>query len=151
LLALAENSIQLVPDGTLLLHILVIVGMIAILNSTLFRPINRILEERDKETRGGLSEARGTLANVEQKLALYERRLREARAQSYSLLEGERARALSERGAEIEKLRQELKGWLTQERAELSRQAIEVRKTLADEAGRMGAEIGSHILGRRVS
>ena len=87
---------------------------------------------------------------MDQKLALYERRLREARARSYSLLEGERAKALSNRAAEIEKLRQELKGWLTQERAELARQAVEVRKTLAEEARGMGAEIGSHILGRRV-
>jgi F0F1-type ATP synthase membrane subunit b/b' len=149
-LALAENSIQLVPDGTLLLHILVIVGMIAILNVTLFKPINRILEQRDIESRGGLSEARRTLAKVDQKLALYERSLREARAQSYSLLERGRAKALGERGAEMETLREELNEWSTREKGELSRQAIEVRKTLADEAVRVGAEIGSHILGRRV-
>jgi F0F1-type ATP synthase membrane subunit b/b' len=44
--AFAENSIQLVPDGTLFLHIIIILLMVFVLNATLFKPINRILEER---------------------------------------------------------------------------------------------------------
>ena len=47
-LGFAENSIQLVPDGTLLLHVLIILVMVYVLNATLFRPINRILEAREK-------------------------------------------------------------------------------------------------------
>jgi len=43
-LGFAENSIQLVPDGTLLLHILIILVMVYVLNATLFKPINRILQ-----------------------------------------------------------------------------------------------------------
>ena len=45
-LGFAENSIQLVPDGTLILHVLIIVLMVWILNATLYKPINRILEAR---------------------------------------------------------------------------------------------------------
>ena len=56
-LGFAENSIQLVPDGTLLLHILIILVMIFVLNATLYKPINRILEAREKRTKGRLSEA----------------------------------------------------------------------------------------------
>src|SRR3970282_1140020 len=102
LLAFAENSIQLVPDGTLFVHILVIAGMIAILNLTLFKPINRILEEREKETRGGLRQAKATMASVAERLALYEQRLREARAEGYLLLERELAGALDERVAKVD-------------------------------------------------
>src|SRR5947209_1129969 len=61
-LGFAENSIQLVPDGTLLLHVLIILVMVYVLNATLFRPINRILEARDKRTRGRLTEARKSSA-----------------------------------------------------------------------------------------
>ena len=57
LLGLAGNSIQLVPDGTLFLHILIIVLMIYILNATLFRPVNKILAERERRPRGGTGEA----------------------------------------------------------------------------------------------
>ncbi|HKZ77272.1 MAG TPA: ATP synthase F0 subunit B [Pyrinomonadaceae bacterium] len=150
LLAFAENSIQLVPDGTLFVHILVIAGMIAILNLTLFKPINRILEEREKETRGGLRQAKATMASVAERLALYEQRLREARAEGYLLLERERAGALDERVAKVDKLRQEISGLLNREKDEVGRQAAAARETLAGEAGRIGAEISSHILGRRV-
>lgn len=78
-LAFAE-SIQLVPDGTIFLHIAIILLMIFILNRTLFRPVNRVLEEREQHTVGRSGEARGVLQRVEESLNRYERTLREARA-----------------------------------------------------------------------
>ena len=50
---LAEASIQLVPDGTLLLHLLMVAVMVFILNRTLLKPINRILAERERQVEGG--------------------------------------------------------------------------------------------------
>ena len=47
-LGFAENSIQLVPDGTLILHVIIILVMVFVLNATLYKPINRILEAREK-------------------------------------------------------------------------------------------------------
>ena len=75
LLGLAGNSIQLVPDGTLILHGAIIIIMVIVLNRTLFRPINRILEERDRRTSGLRSEAEQTLVNIEQSLRQYEQTL----------------------------------------------------------------------------
>ena len=46
-LAFAE-SIQLFPDGTIFIHIALILIMIWVLNRTLFKPINRVLATRDK-------------------------------------------------------------------------------------------------------
>jgi F0F1-type ATP synthase membrane subunit b/b' len=97
ILALAENSIQLVPDGTLLFHLAVIVMMVALLNATLLKPINRILEERDRRTKGRLSEANQTLLMVDEKLRNYESQLREARAAGYAAMEHERAILSKER------------------------------------------------------
>ena len=56
-LALAESSIQLFPDGTIFVHIAIILVMIWILNRTLYKPINRILETREKSKGGHASEA----------------------------------------------------------------------------------------------
>jgi len=150
LLAFAENSIQLVPDGTLLVHILLIAGMIGILNLTLFKPINRILEEREKESRGRLLEAKVVLASVDERLARYQRRLREARGEGYLLLEAERSLALGERGEKIERVRQEISVVFGQEKQELARQVARAREVLAGEASTLGAQIGTQILGRRV-
>ena len=80
-LGFAENSIQLVPDGTLLLHVLIILVMVYVLNATLFKPINQILENREKRTRGRLTEAQEIMGNVSERLAEYERALRAARTE----------------------------------------------------------------------
>ncbi len=68
---LAETSIQLVPDGTLLLHLLLVVVMVAVVNRTLLRPINKILEERDKHILGRVDEAKEMLKTREEHLAEY--------------------------------------------------------------------------------
>src|SRR5947208_13696459 len=83
-LGFAENSIQLVPDGTLLLHVLIILVMVYVLNATLLKPINRILEARDRRTKGRLSEAEEILRDVSEKLTAYERALRQARGEAYA-------------------------------------------------------------------
>src|SRR2546421_12489021 len=105
LFALAENSIRLVPDGTLLLHIAIIVVMVVVLNLTLFQPINRILEQRELQTRGRLTEAQLTLAKVKEKIAWYERELREARAEGYRLTEQQRIEALGEKEQQMARLK----------------------------------------------
>ena len=86
-LGFAENSIQLVPDGTLILHVIIILVMVFVLNATLYKPINRILEARERRTRGRMSEAQEIMTDVSQKLANYEKQLRQARAYAYALSE----------------------------------------------------------------
>ena len=54
---LAFQSVELVPNGYLFLHIAMILLMIYILNRTFFRPINRILESRERNKGGHSSEA----------------------------------------------------------------------------------------------
>ena len=40
--------VQLFPDGTIFIHIALTLIMIWVLNRTFFRPINRVLEPREK-------------------------------------------------------------------------------------------------------
>src|SRR6266478_9372994 len=102
-LGFAENSIQLVPDGTLILHVIIILVMVYVLNATLFKPINQILASREKRTRGRLTEAQEILANVSEKLSQYERALRAARTESYAFTEHERAGAMEDRQRQLDK------------------------------------------------
>lgn len=145
-LAFAEKSVQLVPDGTLVLHVVVVLVMIAVLNLTLYRPLNRILSERDRETKGRLRGARSILASVEIKLSHYERSLREARATGYELIEQERASALSEREKKWGALKEEMRAWAAEQKAQIEEQTQGVRRELEVEAKRSGAEISSQIL-----
>lgn len=151
LLVFAENSIQLVPDGTLFLHIAIILIMVFVLNATLFKPINRILEEREKSTRGRSVEALDILQRAEDGLSNYERTLREARAEGYRLMEQERAFAMSERQKKLNAIREEVKLALDEQKKDLGAQTEEARSTLAMDSRRLAAEIGAHILHRQVS
>lgn len=149
-LAFAENSIQLVPDGTLFLHIAIILLMVFVLNQTLFKPINRILAERERRTRGRSGEARDILQRVEEATTNYERSLREARAEGYRLMERERAEAMSERQIKINTLREEINRTVAEERDLIGRQMEDARQTLEVDARSIAAEIGSQILHRPV-
>ena len=150
-LCFAENSIQLVPDGTLFLHIALILVMVFVLNATLFKPINRILEERERRTRGRSGHARDILRDVEDKMSLYERTLREARSQGYRLMEQERATALRERQIKLDTVREEIGRLIAEQKDTINAQVERARATLKAESAQIAAEIGAHILHRPVS
>jgi len=149
-LGFAENPV-LVPDGTLLLHILIILVMVFVLNATLFKPINRILEERERRTRGRSGEAKGIIRDVEDKLASYERALREARSEGYRLMEQVRAEAMRERQANVEVVREEVSGLIEEEKSAINAQVATARAALARDAGEIATEISAQILHRPVS
>jgi F-type H+-transporting ATPase subunit b len=144
--ALAEKSIQLVPDGTLLFHLALIVLMVALLNATLLKPINRILEERDRRTKGRLSEAAATFRLVDEKIQDYEARLREARAAGYAAMERERASLSKERERQIGEVKSEIGAWVSKEKERIRADATSVRSALAITARERGHEISQRIL-----
>src|SRR2546429_2977678 len=150
-LAFAETSIQLVPDGMLILHIAIILVMVFVLNATLFKPINRILEEREKRTRGRSGEAHDILNRVEEKLAHYEQTLRSTRTEGYRLMEQEHAVAMQERQASLNTAREEINRSVAEQKETIHAQAEEARTTLNREARRRAAEIGAQILHRPIS
>ena len=149
-LGFAENSIQLVPDGTLILHVIIILGMVYVLNATLYKPINHILEARERRTKGRLSEAQGILSDVSAKLSEYERTLRQARAEAYAFTEAERGMAMEERQKKLNKMRQQLSESIAKEKALIQRQADEARAALEVESQRIAQEIGSRVLSRPI-
>ncbi len=146
--AFAENSIQLVPDGTLVIHLLAVVAMVAILNRTLYRPINKILHDREQQTKGRKSDAQTAAAETEKNLALYEKSLREARSAGYKLVEAERASALAAREQTLVSLREELRSLVTEQKAQLGVQAEKAQVTLEQDSRSIAERISAQILRR---
>lgn len=151
MLAFAESSIQLVPDGTLLFHLVLIIAMVVLVNLTLLKPINRVLEERERRTSGKLGEAASISANTKEKLRSWEQRLREARNEAYRLAESERASALRERELRVSEMKAELSAVVAAEKAAIQSQGREAQASLEIEARRLGKLIGEQILGRSVT
>lgn len=146
---LAEASIQLVPDGTLLLHLVMIFLMVFVLNRTLLKPINRILAEREKQIGGRLSEAQMLSAEAEEKMRNYKSALRDARTDGYKLLEKERVAGLKEKDEKVRKHREQLSQTVAKELDSIQKQQEKVKAELETQADSMGVLISSQILRRR--
>jgi F-type H+-transporting ATPase subunit b len=124
--------------------------MVGILNLTLFRPINKVLDERDRETKGRRKEARDLVSRIEAGLRQYQRALKEARAAAYLLLEQERAKALGQREEKLALLRDEIRSLVAEQKAEIEGQTHESKRALDVESMTSAAEISARILRRRV-
>ena len=146
---LAEASIQLVPDGTLLLHVLFIAVMVFVLNRTLLKPINEILAERERQIGGRLTEAESLTAEAEEKMRNYQSALREARGEGYRLLEKERAAGLKAKDEKLRQHREELSQTVAKEKDSIQKQQAKVQTELEAQADSMGVLISSQILRRR--
>ena len=145
---LAETSIQLVPDGTLLFHLLVIAIMVFVLNRTLLKPINQILAERERQITGRLSEANALKAETEEKLTKYNQTLRDARTGGYRLLEKERAEALKQKEEKLRLYRDEMLKEVAQQKDATRKQEEAARAELEAQATSISDLITSRILRR---
>ena len=145
---LLETSIQLVPDGTLLFHLFLVVVMVFVVNRTLLGPINRILAEREKQIAGHLKEAEAMATETQEKLNKYNDALREARADGYKLLEKERAQGLKEREEKLRKYRDEMSKEVAAQIETTRRQEQAAKGELEAQAATIGNLISSQILRR---
>ena len=145
---LAETSIQLVPDGTLLLHVVMISVMVFILNRTLLKPVNEILAERERLVAGRLKEAEALSAETDEKRKRYNETLRAARAEGYRLLEKERTAALKEKDEKVRQYREEVSKTVAAQIEQTRRQEEKVREELESQAAVVGDLISSQILRR---
>jgi F-type H+-transporting ATPase subunit b len=145
---LAESSIQLVPDGTLLVHLVMVAVMVAVLNRTLLRPINKILADREKHILGRVDEAQEKQKLTEQKLNEYNSALRAARSEGYQLLEKERSQAVREKEEKVRVFKEEVNAKLAEGIRTTHDQEKQVQKQLEGEAETLGAMITAQILRR---
>ena len=145
LLAFAE-SIQLFPDGTLFIHIALILIMIWVLNRTFFRPINRIIESREKHKGGRGGEAETILKDVAEKQGRYNKSMLDARSEGYDMIEKLRAEAVSERQGKIADAKVETAQAFSDEKKQLEDQTAEARAMIAKEAEEMSDKIAANIL-----
>jgi F-type H+-transporting ATPase subunit b len=142
---LAE-TIQLFPDGTIFIHIALVLLMIWVLNRTFFRPVNRVIESREKfkDVEGG--EAGSILTEADEKEAAYNHELLSAREQGYALIEDQHKKLVRAREKKLAETRAETERRMAAERAEMERQAAEARAAIGAEAERLGDKIAATVL-----
>ena len=145
MLAFAE-SIQLFPDGTIFIHIALILIMIWVLNRTLFRPINSIIESRENDKGGHSSEAEKILSDVEQKESKYTAELLDTRSKGYELIEKEQKKSAADRDKKISDAKAETAASFDSGKSDLDKQSAEARAAIDTDAEKLADQIAASIL-----
>ncbi|MBV9217559.1 MAG: hypothetical protein JO053_15435 [Acidobacteria bacterium] len=143
---LAFAGIQLFPDGTIFIHVAMILVMIWVLNRTLYKPINRLLESREKNKGGNFSEAEEINAKVGQKEARYNKELLEARSEGYVLIEKEQAKSAAAREKTLAEVKAEVAEKIAAEKADLEKQTAAARSEIEKGAEKIADSIAAGIL-----
>jgi F-type H+-transporting ATPase subunit b len=150
-LALAEGGGNIInPDLSLLIVLALFIIFVFILRAILFKPIGRVLDERQALTEGAMHEARASSRRYQNRLAEYEATIRQARGESYRRLEQERAAALDRRRQLIEQAKQQAAEEIDRARADINQQALRAQAILESEARQIAQQISRTLLGRTV-
>ena len=143
-----ENIIQ--PNASLFLVFVLFLIFVFVLNRILFRPIGRVLDEREALTEGATNEARAAARRYQAELASYEASIRQARGESYRRLEQDRAAALEERKRLIDEAKQKAVDEIDLAKSEIDNQAALARASLEAESRQIAERISRTVLGRTV-
>ena len=141
-----EGSIQLFPDGTIFLHIALILLMIWVLNRTYFRPVNKIIESREKFKNVAGGEAGSIQNEALEKEAAYNTEMLNARSEGYAMLEKEHAKLVRAREKKLAETKGETGDRIAGEKRELERQAEEAKAAIGADADKLSDRIAATVL-----
>lgn len=119
-----------------------------LLNIFLFKPIRKVLSDRDAEINGAKEKSAVVDKEVQEKMALYETRMREIKARATDERSVLKKEAHAEESAILEKARKEAAAALGTIKEKVASEATEARKLLREQAVSLSSEICEKVLGR---
>ncbi|MEE8201787.1 MAG: ATP synthase F0 subunit B [Candidatus Acidoferrales bacterium] len=111
-----------------------------------WRPLERVLAQRQAATEGARREADQLLSQVDEKLRQYEEALRQARGEVYHQQEAARQQALDERNRILRETREKANQMIRQAKLEIIDDVAQARKELEAESRRLADQITRTLL-----
>jgi F-type H+-transporting ATPase subunit b len=139
------------PDLSVVWVIGFVLLLTALLNRLLFKPILRVMAEREHAIASARALAEESATRARAAAAEFERKTREARSELYGQMDEMRRAATNTRLQVLAETRAEAEAEVAAASARLKKEADEARRTLAADADALGAEVAERILGRRAS
>jgi F-type H+-transporting ATPase subunit b len=132
--------------------VIIIVLLLAfVLDRGLFRPIGRVMRERETAIRSAQDMAQASAARAREAAAEFERRTQAAQAEVYREMDENRRLANDQRATIMAQTRQEVDAQVADASARLKAQASEARAQLEKEADALGEAIVERVLDRKAS
>lgn len=124
--------------------------MMLVLNQFLFKPLRRLIGERERRTKDAGDEFDEAGAVQAQRLDEIENRLKEARREAYDIRDAAQRAGRARRDERMTEARQEAHKIVERARAEIAADIETARKDLESEADRLSQMIAERVLGRPV-
>ena len=122
--------------------------LLFVLNTFLYKPIRKALADRSAEIEGARQKAESVDAGVQEKIAAYEARMRDVKAQA-ALERAEMKKSVeSEEQALLEKARLEASETINAIRAKVAKETADARELLRSQALLLSSDICEKVLGR---
>ncbi len=136
--------------GLAVIWVIVIVLLLAVvLDRGLFRPLGRVMREREAATRSAQEAAKASADRAREATEEFERKTRAAQAEIYREMDENRRQATERRTVLLAETRQEIEASVAAAAAKLEAQATEARARLEKEADALGEAIVERVLGRK--
>jgi F-type H+-transporting ATPase subunit b len=122
--------------------------LLTILNVFLFKPIRKVLAEREGELSGAKEKVVAVDRDVQEKIALYEARLKEMKATASGDREVLKKEAQAEEAAILDKARKEATDSLAGIKNKVAKEAGDAKSLLREQANALSLDICEKVLGR---
>jgi F-type H+-transporting ATPase subunit b len=141
--ALGEILVQAIPTFILVLL------LFAYLRAVFFKPLEKVLAERDEATEGARKKAKAALDAAAAKVAAYEEQIRAARNDLYKEQEEVRRKWRDEQTAQLAAARESAETMVKTAKAEFAAEAVQAKAALAANSQALADQITQAILQRR--
>lgn len=141
----------MLPDLSVLWVIFFVLLLTVVLDRLLFKPILRVMGQREEAIRSARELAERSAAEAKLASQEFEKRTAEARTELYRQMDEMRRAATDERAAIVARTRAEAEAEIAAASAKLAADAEDARRRLSAEADALGAAVAERILGRKAS
>jgi F-type H+-transporting ATPase subunit b len=124
--------------------------LMLVLNILLYKPMRRILADRAAEIAGGHAKAVEVDRDVQDKMAQYEARLREAKTKASDERGILKKAALAEEAVILDQARKEAGDSVKALKVRVAKEAADAREFLREQTRSLSLEICEKVLGRRL-
>jgi F-type H+-transporting ATPase subunit b len=111
-----------------------------------YKPMQRVLAERQARTEGAIQQAQAEISSAEERTAEYERRVREARAQIFATQEARSRRTMEQRDAALAEARGQADSLVKSQRASLEEDVLAAKASLQQQAETLAQKIIESVL-----
>ena len=118
------------------------------LKAMLFKPLAKLLAERDALTKGAREKAEASLKIADEKAAQYEKSLRDARSELYKEQEAARKQWIDDQNAQAAQAKLRGEALLAAAREQILKDTGEARQTLTAQSSELADQIANSILGK---